>query len=96
VKAALNRKGLYVNDKERSIADFIDQYGHLPQAHVVRDIYALWEHWDEGCPDLDSLRQRMAALIALAEALDCSFSPGREDGKLKRSEVNDNPERHRT
>jgi hypothetical protein len=70
VKAALNREGLYVNHKARSVVDFVNRYSHLPQIECIREVYALWQNWEQGCPGLEILKRHMAALVTLAKALD--------------------------
>ncbi len=46
-KAALNLKGIYVNDKAKGVNDFLREFGDLPDAGVIRELWELWLHWND-------------------------------------------------
>jgi hypothetical protein len=46
-KAALNLKGIYVNEKAKGARDFLDVFGDLPDAGLIRELWELWLHWHE-------------------------------------------------
>jgi hypothetical protein len=46
-KAALNLNGVYVNEKAKGVRDFLDTFGDLPDAGLIRELWELWLHWHE-------------------------------------------------
>ena len=46
-RAALNGKGIYVNEKAKGVRDFLQTFGVLPDAGIVRELWELWLHWHE-------------------------------------------------
>jgi len=75
-KAALNLKGIYVNGLEGSIRDFLGEYGHMPDAGVVGELYQAWLRWDlPGEMDFERSRSLLRRLISLADRLDGELKP---------------------
>ncbi|MCL4692698.1 MAG: hypothetical protein KJ060_09340, partial [Candidatus Hydrogenedentes bacterium] len=46
-RAALNLRGIYVNEKAKGVRDFLDTFGEVPDAGLIRELWELWLHWHE-------------------------------------------------
>jgi len=69
VQAALNVKGVYVNNIEKSVEDFLREYGGLPDAQLVEKVFELWRNWDEARNSLDEARTLARRVIGFAKTL---------------------------
>lgn len=69
IRAALNMKGVHVNYLERSIKDFLIEYSNLPDVGVAKDVYELWQNWEQVRNDLNDMRLLTRRVIELAETL---------------------------
>ncbi|MCA9441095.1 MAG: hypothetical protein KC964_09840, partial [Candidatus Omnitrophica bacterium] len=70
VKSALNMKGVYVNEKRKGVQDFVRQFGDLPDAAVIQEIWTIWEDWEENQVRYEEACLYAKRLAGLAEALD--------------------------
>lgn len=64
VQAALNIKGVYVNNIERSIKDFLREYGESPDSQIVETAFELWRNRDKAKNGLDETRSLIRRIIA--------------------------------
>ncbi len=46
-RAALNLRGIYVNEKANGVRDFLDTFRDVPDAGLIRELWELWLHWHE-------------------------------------------------
>ena len=44
-RAALNLKGIYVNEKAKGVRDFMDTFTDIKDVGVVRELWQRWLHW---------------------------------------------------
>lgn len=69
VQAALNIKRIYVNNIEKSVEDFLENYGELPDAKLVETVFELWRNWDEARNSLEEARSIARRVILFAKSL---------------------------
>lgn len=46
-RAALNRGGIYVNEKAKGVRDFMETFSDVEDAGLIRDLWQLWLHWQQ-------------------------------------------------
>ncbi|MCA9414594.1 MAG: hypothetical protein KC944_25500, partial [Candidatus Omnitrophica bacterium] len=63
-------KGVYVNEKRKGVQDFVRQFGDLPDAAVIQEIWTIWEDWEENQVRYEEACLYAKRLAGLAEALD--------------------------
>ncbi len=69
VQAALNIKGVYANSIEKSVEDFLKEYGELPQAQVVETVLETWRSWEKAKCSMEEARTLARRVIGFAKAL---------------------------
>ncbi len=69
VQAALNIRGVYVNNIERSVKDFLKEYGESPDSQMVETAFELWRNWDKAKNSLDEARSLARRIIRFARSL---------------------------
>ncbi|MGQ9596515.1 MAG: GxGYxYP domain-containing protein [Thermoproteota archaeon] len=68
-QAALNMRGVYVNNIERSVKDFLKEYGELPDSQVVETAFEIWRNWDKAKNSLGEARSLTRRIIGFAKTL---------------------------
>lgn len=70
VKLALNMRGVYVNNKGKAVADFMEAFGDLKDARVVEELWSAWLQWRKRRVSYDSACDLAHRLGLLTTALD--------------------------
>lgn len=75
-RAALNRHGMYVNEKAKGVRDFMETFTAVEDAGLIRELWQLWLHWQQtpvsyarACSyaaRLDELTRRIEATLSRA------------------------------
>ena len=73
VKAALNARGIYVNEKARGVVDFMHAFGEVRNADMVPELWQAWLTWERRDPNYKEARAWCRDLADLAEALDANL-----------------------
>jgi len=69
VKSALNMRGVYVNNLRKSVEDFLREFADLPDAYIVKEVYKLWQNWEQVKNDLKDMKLLAIRVIELSESL---------------------------
>jgi hypothetical protein len=70
VKAALNARGIYVNEKARGVVEFMRTFGDLEHSPIVPRLWDVWVTWERRTPKYREARAWCLELAQLAEELD--------------------------
>lgn len=69
-RLALNRRGIYVNEKARGVEDFMREFGDITEAAVMQDLWRLWDSWATIKPTYAEAGELAQRLNVLTQALD--------------------------
>ena len=69
-RLALNRRGIYVNEKAKGVEDFMREFGDVKEAEVMNDLWQLWDSWSTTKPSYAEAGELAKRLDVLAKALD--------------------------
>ncbi|MCX8182967.1 MAG: GxGYxYP family putative glycoside hydrolase [Crenarchaeota archaeon] len=69
VQAALNIKGVYVNNIEKSVEDFLKEYSEFPDTQTVKTIFETWKNWEKARISMEEARMLARRVIGLAKSL---------------------------
>jgi hypothetical protein len=69
-KAALNARGIYVNEKARGVVDFMHEFGALAHAAIVPELWKAWVAWEKRAPKYKEARGWCEELARLADEMD--------------------------
>ena len=81
VQAALNIKGVYVNNIEKSVKDFLKEYGGLPDTQIVETVFETWRNWEEARISMEEARSLAKKVIGFAKTLEIFTRFFRAPGK---------------
>jgi len=70
VQAALNMKGVYVNNVEKSVKDFLKEYSELPGAQIVETVFETWRNWERTRSSMEEARTLARRVVGFAKALE--------------------------
>ena len=70
VKTSLNMRGVYVNNKQVAIKDFLEIFADVEEAPVVEELWARWLQWREKRVPYETACEFAYRLFLLAQALD--------------------------
>ena len=69
VKHTLESKGIYVNNKEKAVNDFNNEFGKIKDAQIISDLHKLWVNWHKESPSYEEAKSLTRRLFNLAKTL---------------------------
>ena len=69
VKSSLERKGIYVNNKEKAVKDFMREFNGVEDIKIIEDLNTIWQNWHTISPTYKEAKELTIRLYSLSNTL---------------------------
>ncbi|HPU83885.1 MAG TPA: GxGYxYP family putative glycoside hydrolase [Candidatus Latescibacteria bacterium] len=76
VRAAIEAQGIYANHRTQCLTDFRRTCGHFVDVGPFERLFTAWENWENGVPDVETIRGWCAGIATASRQLTDTLGPG--------------------